>query len=398
MTEPAVVAPIAGVAQHYAWGDPTSIPGIVGLEPDGRPFAEWWLGAHPKAPATLADGTTLDDRIAEAPADWLGDAVAERFGRLPFLLKILAAGVPLSIQSHPSLDEARAGFARENAAGVPLDAPHRTYRDDNHKPELICALTPFEAKCGYRTLASARAVIDRLRSTMPHADLDALDGQLAAAGDDREVLAAVTAWILDPARTVAAELVPAVVAAAAATASDDPADTELRWVAEIDAAFPGDAGVVVALLLNHVSLEPGQAIFLEAGNLHAYLRGVGVELMANSDNVIRGGLTPKHIDLAELAGVVDATPLDAAVQTASAGDHTFDIPVPEFGLRRLSGDVSTMVEGPAIALVIDGSAVVGEVELGPGASAMVGPGTASIRSTGEVYLATVGRLDGVGAS
>ena len=389
----AVVAPITGISQHYAWGDPEAIPGILGVEADGRPWAEWWLGAHPKAPALLPDGSTLDDRIAGAPTEWLGGAVDERFGRLPFLLKILAAGVPLSIQSHPSLDEARAGFARENAEGVPLDAPHRTYRDDNHKPELICALTPFEAKCGYRTPSSARAVVDRLRAATPHPDLDLLAEHLAADGADADVLAATTAWVLDPERSDAPDLVPAVVEAAAATATDAAEDVELRWCAEIDAAFPADPGLVVGLLLNHISLQPGQAIFLEAGNLHAYLRGVGVELMANSDNVIRGGLTPKHIDLAELASVVDATPLDAAVQTSAAGDHTFDIPVPEFGLRRLSGEVSTTVEGPAIALVISGSATVGDAEIGPGASAMVGAGTADVRSNGEVYLATVGQLD-----
>ncbi len=392
MTEPAIVAPIAGVAQHYAWGDPDAIPTIVGVEPDGRPWAEWWLGAHPKAPAGLGDGSTLDDRIAADPARWLGAEVGERFGRLPFLLKILAASVPLSIQSHPSLDEARAGFARENAAGVALDAPHRTYRDDNHKPELMCALTPFEAKCGYRTLASARAVFDRLRAAAPHADLDALADRLAADGDDRDVLAAVTAWILDPERDEATDLVPAVVAAAAHAATDEADDAELRSVAEIEDAFPGDPGVVVALLLNHVSMSPGQAIFLEAGNLHAYLRGVGVELMANSDNVIRGGLTPKHIDLPELAAVVDATPLDAAVQTAVGDDHAYEIPVPEFGLRRLDGAVDTTVDGPAIALVIRGSATVGEHTLAAGASAMIGAGTTTVRTDGEVYLATVGDL------
>ncbi len=277
--------------QEYAWGDTESIPHLLGREPDGRPKAELWMGAHPRASSVCADGTPLVDRISGDPNTALGCELAERFGQLPFLFKILAAGEPLSIQSHPTLEQAVAGFNRENEEGIPLDAPHRVYRDANHKPELIAALTPFHAKCGFRPLWESRQLFSQLVSAGEQAVLQPLVEILFDSGDPATVYKNALAHIL------AAERDEEAIAAATVRAAQelgylsaaDPFRTELEWTERIASSFPGDSGVTVALMLNHVVLEPGQAVFLEAGNLHAYLSGVGMELMANSDNVVARG-------------------------------------------------------------------------------------------------------------
>ena len=373
---------LVGVVRDYDWGDHTAIADLLGHKPPGHPEAEYWLGAHPSAPSNVAVlGRTLDAVIADELVPIVGPAVAERFAGLPFLLKVLAAERPLSIQAHPSLAQAQAGFARENAAGVDRDAPDRSYRDANHKPELICALTPFEAKCGFRPVVDSH----RLISAMGEPELGPLARRLAAAGTDADILADTVPWLLRHDSAEAATLVAAALRAAdrllaADSGQDDgqeggregtaqnerlePFRTEMEWTRRIAAAFPGDIGVVVALLLNHVSLTPGEAIFLQAGNLHSYLQGVGVELMANSDNVLRGGLTPKHIDVDELLRVVDYTPAAAPVQRPAGPIHTYSSPVPEFSLTRLDshvGDIDAVAfqpAGPEILLVTSGEVTV----------------------------------------
>jgi mannose-6-phosphate isomerase len=382
---------LVGVVRNYDWGDHTAIAELLGHQPPGHPEAEYWLGAHPSAPSNVAvRGRTLDAVIADELVPIVGAGVAERFAGLPFLLKVLAAEQPLSIQAHPSLAQAQAGFARENAAGVDQDAPHRSYRDANHKPELICALTPFEAKCGFRPVVDSH----RLISAMGEPELGPLARRLAAAGADADILADTVPWLLRHDSAEAAALVAAATRAAdrlfaAADAQDgatpnerlEPYRTEMEWTRRIATAFPGDIGVVVALLLNHVSLKPGEAIFLQAGNLHSYLQGVGVELMANSDNVLRGGLTPKHIDVDELLRVVDYTPADAPVQRPAGPIHTYSSPVPEFSLTRLAshaGDIDGVgfqPLGPEILLVTSGEATLetaGEtLRLATGSAALV---------------------------
>lgn len=314
------------------------------------------MGAHPKAPSRLRNsGLSLDAAIAQNPQATLG--TESGLAELPFLKKILAAAQPLSIQTHPDAARARAGFQAENEARIALDSPTRTYRDPNHKPELICALTPFDARCGFRPVAQTIQVVDRLAAA--HAGVAPFRDRLAQSGPDSQVLADVLQWLLggtDP----AVQQVTAAVVAAAAGIDSGPWTTEIAWTVRFAELYPGDPGIVVALLLNHFTLAPGQALFLQAGILHAYLQGSGVEVMANSDNVIRGGLTPKHVDTAELAAVVDTTPAAAPVQTPAGAVHTFESPVPEFSMTRVQVDdgYQATVAGPEILIVTQGRFVI----------------------------------------
>lgn len=341
---------LASAVQDYGWGDPSFIPDLQQRTPTGKPEAELWMGAHPKAPSRLRSaGIGLDEHIANDLGASLGSAAS--FGQLPFLKKVLAAAQPLSIQTHPNLARAQAGFARENEAGVPVDSPTRTYRDANHKPELICALTPFDAKCGFRPVDQSRELVACLDSP----GVAPLAERLAQEGTDADVLADVLQWLLTLESEDAARLTGAVVHAAT-TAGDGPWLTEIMWTHRLQALYPGDPGVVVALLLNHFTLEPGEALFLDAGVLHAYVQGAGIEIMANSDNVIRGGLTPKHVDVAELSAVVDTTPIDPPVQRPTSDAHTFDSPVSEFSLTRLvvNEGYTAGSSGPEILIATSG--------------------------------------------
>jgi mannose-6-phosphate isomerase len=338
-----------GVVQRYAWGSTTAIPRLLGHEPDGEPQAELWLGDHPGGPASVG-GLPLPDLIALDPVGALGVDVLDRFGaRLPFLLKYLAAAAPLSLQAHPSAQRAAAGFADEAADGVPLDAPHRRYRDPNHKPELLCALTPFWALCGIRPLDEVRALLRRWRLDDLRAFAPLADGDVALA------LRALLTLREERHAGERAELVARV---AAGAADDD--GPEATWSRRIAEAHPGDSGVGVALLLNLVQLAPGEAVYLGAGNLHAYLEGVGVELMAASDNVLRGGLTTKHVDVDELLAVVDPTPSEPpVVRAAGTGRvHRYETQASEFELivvDATADPVAVAAEGPRIVLALEGS-------------------------------------------
>lgn len=290
---------VTGVVQHYDWGDTRALPSVLGMRPDGRPWAEWWLGTHPGGPATVAGGLPL--------ADLAGD--------LPYLLKLLAAAAPLSLQTHPSAAQAAAGFAREEAAGIPRDAPERVYRDRSAKPELLVAVTDFDALCGFRDTAESTALARELGAEELAATLEA-DGLVAA-------LAGLYHGT-----------VPAADVVGACAASRHPAAT---LVAELWQRYQGDPSVAVTLLLHHVRLHPGEAVYLTAGNLHAYLHGVGVELMESSDNVVRGGLTHKHVDVDELLSVVDPSPAPWPVLHAveiERGCWTYPTPGAPFELRR----------------------------------------------------------------
>jgi mannose-6-phosphate isomerase len=262
---------VHGQAQHYAWGDRSAIPTMLGQPSDGRPWAEWWLGTHVGAPSTLDDGRPL----------------GEVSGDLPYLLKLLAAAEPLSLQTHPKLECAQRGFAREEALGVPIDAPQRIYRDPFAKPELLCALQPFDTLCGFRPTDDTVSLLH---------EIDAHD--LAVFLQHEKLAVSVTALYrgeFDIATTLAA-----------CRGCDR---LEASLVNALSQAYPNDPSVVVTLLLNRLTLEAGDAVFLGPGNLHAYLRGVGVEIMGSSDNVVRGGLTAKHVDIDELLAVLDFQPL-----------------------------------------------------------------------------------------
>ena len=379
---------LEGAIRKYDWGSTSSIPSLLGCAEDGKPWAELWLGAHPSAPSVVGESRTpLDELIAADPAAQLGTAVTDRFGSLPFLFKVLAAAAPLSLQAHPSVPQAEAGYAREDAAGIPIDAPNRSFRDRFHKPELICALTDFHALCGFRDPVATLDVL----ATIDTAALDPIRDRLAVFSDV-DGLGPLLEYLLTLPATDAAALVAPVVAACGVPGSDRHADVR-AMAAALGERYPGDAGVVTALLLNLVHLKPGEALFLGAGNLHAYLGGTGVEIMANSDNVLRGGLTTKHIDIPTLLEVVDARPIEPIVQRPALvqGIASYDTPVPEFLLDRLDLDGSATVSGPAILLCTDGAVDAGSFSLERGAAAWLpaGDGIVELRGRGTVYRAGV---------
>ncbi|MEV4943694.1 mannose-6-phosphate isomerase, class I [Streptomyces zaomyceticus] len=378
---------LVNTVRPYAWGSTTAIPELLGIAPTGEPQAEMWMGAHPGAPSRTERGS-LNELIDADPVRELGERSVEKFGpRLPFLLKVLAAGAPLSLQAHPDLDQARAGHAAEEAAGIPVDAPHRTYKDANHKPELICALTPFDGLCGFRAPAESADLIAALGvdSLKPYVDLLHAQPEEAAL---REVLTALlTADPEEMAHTVAEAAV------AAGRLGGDHAP-----YAALAHHYPGDPGVIAAMLLNRVRLQPGEALYLGAGVPHAYLEGLGVEIMANSDNVLRCGLTPKHVDVPELLRVVRFEPADPSVlrpEASPSGEEVYDTPIDEFRLSRLvrpEGAAPTDLTRPTpqILLAVAGRPKAGEVTLAPGESVFVPAGeTAELTGTGTVFRATV---------
>jgi mannose-6-phosphate isomerase len=383
------VEQLDNAVRPYAWGSRTVIAELLGQPvPAPHPQAELWLGAHPADPSMLvqSDGSrhSLLDTMTADPDTVLGPVRARRWdGTLPYLLKVLAADEPLSLQAHPSLEQARDGFAREEAAGIPRDAADRNYRDANHKPELICALTEFHALVGFREPADSVRLLHALDvpELAGHAEL--LAGEPNADG----LRALFTTWITLP-QAVLDTLVPALQAGAvrlAGTAGEF--QTVARTVLELSERYPGDAGVLAALLLNRVTLAPGEALFLPAGNLHAYLSGAGIELMANSDNVLRGGLTPKHVDVPELLRVLDfgAAPPPVLRGLPDGGWTRYETPVEEFLLRRWDATpptgsrpdepadhVAVPDGGPRILLCTAGSACVhagdGELKISRGMS------------------------------
>lgn len=371
----------------YAWGSTTAIPQLLGVEPTGEPQAEMWLGAHPGAPSRTARGT-LDEVIAAHPETELGTRAVAKFGpRLPFLLKLLAAGAPLSLQVHPDLGQAKEGYDDEERRGIPVTAPHRNYKDANHKPELICALTEFEGLCGFRAPLEAADLLAGLDvdSLKPYVDLLHAHPEDAAL---REVLTAVLT-------ADRAEMTRTVTEAAHACARIGGVYTPY---AEIARDYPGDPGVIAAMLLNHVRLQPGEALFLGAGIPHAYLSGLGVEIMANSDNVLRCGLTPKHVDVPELLRVVRFEATDPGVlrpEAAPDGEEVYDTPIDEFRLSRYvlaegAAGPDLMLETPQILLCTAGAVRVGEAGLAPGQAVFVPAGeNVAAAGAGTLFRATV---------
>lgn len=344
---------------RYAWGSANALPEILGVAPTGEPQAELWLGAHPGSPAQVANANpvvhTLIDLIESDP---------ERYGvdgaHLPFLLKILGIGQPLSLQVHPNLEQAARGFAAEDADGVPVDARERRYRDANHKPEMLVALGHgVNALCGFRRLRDVRRDLHALALVLSPGEgrdllaafAERLHGRGDAAGARRQALA----WMFDADPDVSAVVWKTTVALAAASeramgriaeperAGDEGApvldiDPErVSAIATIHQTHPGDAGILISMLLHLVRLEPGEALFLEPRQLHAYLGGIGVEVMAASDNVLRAGLTEKLVDIDELSRVMDADRLESPRiegESSVRGLVVWQPPVPDFRLMR----------------------------------------------------------------
>ncbi|SNR74133.1 mannose-6-phosphate isomerase, class I [Blastococcus mobilis] len=380
---------LTSTVRHYPWGSRTVIPDLLGeLGPADQPYAELWMGAHPDAPSVLSTGISLDKAVAEDPELMLGAAVRERFGdRLPFLMKVLAAEQPLSLQAHPTNEQAEAGFAAEEAAGIPHGDPTRTFKDPFHKPELLLALTPFEALCGFRPVEEclhclAKLQVPELKPTiaaLARGGLRAVIPQLLAlSSEHREVLVSAVAQ-----------------AAARFVAAHDPEFINTyRWAASLAETYPGDPGVVISLMCNHLKLAPGEAVFLPAGNLHAYLCGAGVEVMASSDNVLRGGLTHKHVDLAALIEVLDFTDGRVPVihPVLGPGGLRYPVPVEDFDLTRIQLDGragALTTRGPQVLLCTEGNAELtsseGTLTLSKGAAAFV-PAGAQVTASGPAVL------------
>jgi len=287
--------------QEYAWGSLTAIPELLGTRNrSNKPQAELWMGAHPKAPSEVEyDGkrVSLLELIDRNPEAILGKRVAQKFdNRLPYLFKVLAAAKPLSIQAHPNLQQARQGFELETTAGISLDAPHRNYRDANHKPECICALTPFWALCGFRKISDLIAYFEAICAEGMKNELAQLANNQDTAGL-RRFFTFLMALDGDQRKKIISEAKPNI----HERRTEDPV---FEWILRLLNEYPDDIGIFSPIFLNLICLEPGQALFLAAGQLHAYLDGVGIELMANSDNVLRGGLTAKHIDVPELLRIL----------------------------------------------------------------------------------------------
>lgn len=376
-----MLVPITNTPRDYAWGSSGAISALLGSAATTAREAELWLGAHHGSPSRVVgtDETLLD--------------VVD--GRLPFLLKVLAAGSPLSLQAHPTMEQAAAGFARENAAGIPLDSPERNYKDAFHKPELIFALHDgFEALCGFRSAADIHRILGGLIER-DAASLAPNRGPLhrwlhRLGGDDS--LRSVFEWLITRGEGVD-ELV------ARVTELADDSTPELATVRTLAAEYPADPGIVISLMLNRVTLRAGEVLYLPAGNIHAYLRGLGIELMASSDNVLRGGLTAKHVDVPELLAVLDFRPLPLPYllpERPAAGVEVFRPDVADFVLVRVEGGGTVSLAGPAIALCVDGVADVQgalsatTLQRGGALYITADEGELTLDGGGTVFVATTG--------
>jgi len=424
--------------KRYEWGSANFIQRLLGLPIDGRPCAELWMGSHPGAPslAELPGGAAaLGDFIAEDPRRRLGEKTAERFGALPYLFKLLAAESPLSIQAHPSLALAREGFARENAAGLAPDAPERNYRDPNHKPEIICALTPFAGMCGFRSPAETARLISVFLGENPPAVLregfapllQALEAPAAGADSGAAASAALRGFLaalFGVSQTMREALSGFALSREPSEQRHDgsagragrergpslppepaPEDAcEWELIRSFARRHPGDPAVIAPLYLNVFRLQPGEAVFLKAGVLHAYISGFGVELMANSDNVLRGGLTSKRVDVPELMKALDFSPMKPQILRPEPGASRFAYPVSceEFSLAVMHGTggatggaAELRADGPSICIVTEGSASIDGETLQKGEAIFVPPAGAgekplSLRGSYTIYAASVG--------
>jgi len=407
--------------KHYDWGSPVDIPRLLGVESadvsahDGAPWAELWMGSHSGSPsmAVLDSGETgLGELIARDPDHFLGQETARRYATLPFLFKILAVEKTLSIQAHPNLAQAREGFERENRAGLPLDSPKRNYKDPNHKPEIIAAITPFTGLCGFRhadEIRSLLAVFFEPAAPVLREGLAPLTEALSNP-DTSAALRDFFAGLFGLSQTVREALSGYVLSLKEPPpdcgASHNDVMELMRGMARL---YPGDPAVIAPLYLNVFHLEPGEAVFLESGVLHAYVHGLGVELMANSDNVLRGGLTGKHIDVPELMKTLDFKPFKPQVIAPNADCFSYPALCEDFMLTRICGDGDTAatgsaepwppVNGPAICIVTEGELVIAahdrETVVKRGESLFIPPvknnDSFSLKGRFTLFIASIGR-------
>ncbi|WP_230351585.1 mannose-6-phosphate isomerase [Lelliottia sp. WAP21] len=379
--------------QNYAWGSKTALTDLYGIANDNHlPMAELWMGAHPKSSSKIEDASgqvrSLRDVIDADKTALLGEKVARRFGELPFLFKVLCADQPLSIQVHPNKKASELGFAKENAAGIPLDAAERNYKDPNHKPELVFALTPFLAMNAFREFSEIVSLLQPVAGA--HKAIAHFLENPDAAGLSQLFASLLNMQDGDKSHALA------VLKAALNSQQGEPWET-IRLIAEF---YPEDSGLFSPLLLNVVKLNPGEAMFLFAETPHAYLQGVALEVMANSDNVLRAGLTPKYIDIPELVANVKFVAKPAAElltqPTQNGAELDFPIPVEDFAfsLHHLSEEATTIAqESAAIVFCVEGKAVLRKGEqqltLAPGESAFLSASDSPVAISGQGRVARV---------
>ncbi len=387
--------------QTYAWGSRRAIAELLGEpSPSQTPQAELWMGAHPKSPSRIFHENrwiSLSELIQKDPETILGKAVSERFNRrLPYLFKVLAAAHPLSIQSHPDSDQAREGFKRENRQDIPLNASRRNYRDDNAKPELICALSPFWALCGFRRIPKILSLFEVVCPRSAPVVCRELYRQSNTAGltrffrslmdlDKATKRLAIREALSHAARAGGKQAIP-------------------KWITRLHAGYPEDVGVLAPLFLNLLCLRPGEAMFIDTGEPHAYLEGTGLELMANSDNVLRCGLTPKHVEIPELVKVLTYRPKPVdilALPEAEGCERIYPLRADEFSLSvitLINGDryISKEARSPEILLCTQGEALIRDkvrdrgthkgLVLARGASAFIPAAVSAYEVTGNAVL------------
>ena len=382
--------------QKYAWGSHTAIQSLLGESSSQEPWAELWMGAHPKAPSEVNFNDTwipLNSLIGQYPIEILGAPIAKNFNNtLPLLFKVLAAEHPLSIQAHPNKIQAINGFARENKMNIPLNAPHRNYKDDQHKPEIICALTPFTGLKGFRKIASTIEMLKMLCPINLKNEIDTLKNKglklffkslMELPGDDK-------IQVINESVKNAEKLA-------------DQNDS-FKWLIRLYQMYPQDIGILSPVILNLICLEPGQALFLPAGELHAYLDGLGIELMANSDNVLRGGLTPKHVDVTELLDVLTFNETKVEIllpETIASGEGQYPVLAEEFSLSVISLDSGVSYASPQnrsieILLCVNGKADImyddgkPTVQIQKGVSVLVPASIDQYQITGKAELFKAG--------
>jgi mannose-6-phosphate isomerase len=366
---------LTNTPRDYAWGSKTAIADLLGRKASGHPEAEYWLGTHPGSPSVVVGGPS-------------GETLAD-LTTLPYIMKVLAAETPVSLQAHPNTTQAREGFARENALGIPLDAPNRNYKDAHHKPEMVYAISEqFEALCGFRPVALTREIVSQL-GTDPR-----IENLLARLVDDAS-LPAVFEWLISRGPGVP-ELIDRVVEVSAGRPA-----IEFTTIGMLARDYPGDPGILISLLLNRITVKRGEVVFLPAGNIHSYLHGLGIEVLAASDNVLRGGLTPKYVDIPELLRVLDFRPLPVpflAAELPSPGVRLFRPDVPDFELAVIDPAGASATFAPAadsIMLCIGGDVRV----VGAGSESLLERGDAAyvtadesplvFTGTGTVFLSTI---------
>lgn len=352
------------VIQNYVWGSQTAITELFGIaNPSNQPQAEIWMGAHPNGCSKLADnGMLLSDFIAQDPVGVLGDYTVERFGELPYLFKVLAADKPLSVQVHPSRGKAIAGYEKENSQGIDLAAGNRNYKDANHKPELVYALTFYKAMNGFRPINEIVSLFNQAGIETLRSEINALADMPSAKGLS-QFFAVVMNLRGERKQQALAELHQAITGRAKTAQARE----AFALIAEFNQEYADDIGLFSPLMLNVVELEPGEAMFLHAETPHAYVKGTGLEIMANSDNVLRAGLTPKHMDVAELIDNTKFVSIDPQhiklTPYQMENKIGYPIPVDDFGFEVLKSSAevtSQYVRGAEILLCVEGEVSVSD--------------------------------------